>query len=138
VTRDGAASHAVSIPVADIQPGVYSGVLVHNADFSLVTNEKPLVAGELAFLYAAGLGAVNNQPATGAAGPGVPLAETVQRVQVTIAGIPCDVQFAGLAPGFAGVYQVNFRVPNDVTSGQASVQLSSAWVVGAEVKISVR
>jgi uncharacterized protein (TIGR03437 family) len=138
VTRDGAASPAVSIPVADLQPGVYSGVLVHNADFSLVTNEKPLVAGELAFLYAAGLGAVSNQPATGAAGPGVPLAETVQRVQVTIAGIPCDVQFAGLAPGFAGVYQVNFRVPANPPSGSQDVAVTVGTATSPVIRVPVR
>ena len=138
VTRNGAASVATNVPVVDLQPGIFSGVLVHNADFSLVTDERPLVPGEFAFLYAAGLGAVTNQPATGTAGPSLPLAETTQRVQVTIGGIPCDVQFAGLAPGFAGVYQVNFRVPANPPSGSQDVAISVGSATSPSVRAPVR
>ena len=47
-------------------------VVVHNADFSLVTTARPLQRNEFAFLYAAGLGRVTNQPLNGNAAPGAP------------------------------------------------------------------
>jgi len=38
---------------------------------------------------------------------------------VTIGGLPATVSFAGLAPGFAAVYQVNAQVPTGVAAGDA-------------------
>jgi uncharacterized protein (TIGR03437 family) len=42
-------------------------------------------------------------------------------IKATLGGVPCEVQFAGLAPGFAGLYQVNFRVPVGAASGSQDV-----------------
>ena len=94
VTRDGQSSAPASVPVNQVQPGVY-GVVVHAADYSLVTAAHPLAPGEYAFVYASGLGAVSNPPA-GAGGPLAPLAATIADVRVSLGGVPCDVQFAGL------------------------------------------
>jgi adhesin/invasin len=38
-------------------------------------------------------------------------------VSVTLAGTPLEVTWAGLAPGFAGLYQVNALLPADFGSG---------------------
>ena len=83
------------------------------------------MAGEYAFLYAAGLGPVTNAPVTGAGGPASPLAMTTAEVTVTLAGAPCQVPFAGFAPGLAGVYQVNFLVPNGLPSGSQELILTA-------------
>jgi uncharacterized protein (TIGR03437 family) len=141
VTRAGQTSAAVDVPLMSQQPAVYTsdgtqGVVVHNADFSLVTAARPLVAGEFAFLYAAGLGDVTNRPATGAAAPQAPLA-AASGVSVTLAGTACDVQFAGLAPGFVGVYQVNFRVPGSALSGTQDLVVSAGGVGSPPVKVPV-
>ena len=102
VTRAGQSSAPADVAVVDPQPAVYASddqaIVVHNADFTLVTAARPLVRGEFAFLYAAGLGRTSNQPLTGAGASASPLATTQGVVTVTLAGIPCDVQFAGLAP----------------------------------------
>lgn len=139
VTRDGLSSSAVSVPVIDIQPAVFSGVVVHNADYSLATASNPLARGEYAFVYAAGLGAVTNQPANGAPGPLPPaLALTTANVHVTIAGVDCPVQFAGLAPGYAGVYQVNFQVPQNVAGGTQPLVVSVGAVSSPAVQVAIR
>ncbi len=122
VTRSGNPSTPADVPIIDPQPAIYTSdgtqaIVVHNADYSLVTTAHPLQPGEYAFLYASGLGAVTNTPVTGAAAPVLPLAMAAAHVQVTLGGISCDVPFAGLAPGFAGVYQVDFRVPANAPSG---------------------
>ncbi len=137
VTRNDQSSAAVSVPVWTVQPGVYA-VAVHNSDYSLVTDSKPLVFGEYAFLYAEGLGAVQNQPATGAAAPSSPLASTKADVRVTLGGVACDVQYAGLAPGFAGVYQVNFRVAAGVGPGPAGLVVSAGGVDSPAVRFPVQ
>jgi uncharacterized protein (TIGR03437 family) len=48
---------------------------------------------------------------------------------VTIGGMQVPSSFAGLAPGFVGIYQVNALVPLSVTPGSAlslSVSLNGA------------
>lgn len=56
---------------------------------------------------------------TGSVAPadGQPLYLTVQKPLVTIGEAPAEVQFSGLAPGFAGLYQVNVRVPSGAPRG---------------------
>src|SRR5262249_41186101 len=112
-------------------------IAVHNADFSLVTASRPLLPGEFAFVYAAGLGDVSNRPATGAAASASPLSE-IAGVAVTLAGIPCEVAFAGLAPGFAGLYQVDFRVPANAPSGLQDLIVTSAGIASPPSKVIVR
>src|ERR1022692_3787942 len=47
----------------------------------------------------------------GSPAAGNPLSETVTKPTVTIGGVPANVTFSGLAPGFVGLYQVNAQVP---------------------------
>jgi uncharacterized protein (TIGR03437 family) len=113
-------------------------IAVHGADYSLATAARPLDRGEYAFVYVSGLGAVSNAPTDGAAAPSGPLAMASSEVRVTLGGMPCEVQFAGLAPGFAGVYQVNFRVPAAAGSGSQALVVSGNGVASPEVRVDVR
>jgi uncharacterized protein (TIGR03437 family) len=74
-------------------------------------------AGDAIVLYASGLGQVDADVDAGAAAPGNALAKAA--VGLTIGGRDAVVLFAGLAPGFAGLYQVNTVVPGGVTPGDA-------------------
>ena len=56
---------------------------------------------------------------------GSPLYRTVTVPQVTIAGVPAQVTFAGIAPGFAGLYQLNAIVPGGVGSSDAAAVVVS-------------
>jgi uncharacterized protein (TIGR03437 family) len=38
-----------------------------------------------------------------------------------INGIPAPVEFAGAAPGYSGLYQINLRIPEGVSSGSRQV-----------------
>ena len=51
---------------------------------------------------------------------GSPLVTTTNPVRVTIEGVSAQVLFAGLAPGFAGTYQVNIVVPAGLTTNAAA------------------
>jgi uncharacterized protein (TIGR03437 family) len=58
---------------------------------------------------------------------------------VTIGGLPAFVSFAGLAPGFIGLYQVNVQVPQGVAAGDAvPVVLSIGATASNPVTIAVR
>ena len=69
---------------------------------------RPAESGEFLSIFCTGLGATS--PTVGAGEPGA--GETVTTpVTATIGGVNASVSFAGLAPGFVGLYQVNAVVP---------------------------
>ena len=143
VTRNGQASAPADVPVAAVQPGVYTtggsqAIVVHNADYTLATAGRPLERAEFAFLYVSGLGPVANTPADGAGGPLPPLASASADVRVMLGGVPCEVPFAGLAPGFVGVYQVDFRVPAEAASGPQDVVVVANGAASPAVRVNVR
>jgi uncharacterized protein (TIGR03437 family) len=77
---------------------------------------QPASAGDILQIYATGLGNVAPALATGKTAPadGSVLHRAVATPQVTIGGVPADVLFAGMAPGFAGLYQLDVAVPKGV------------------------
>jgi uncharacterized protein (TIGR03437 family) len=89
-------------------------------------------------LYCAGLGEVINRPATGAAAPSDPLARTTLEPTVTVGGATAPVLFSGLAPGFAGLYQVNVALPGSVATGTAAVVVSLGGVSSNSVSGVIR
>jgi uncharacterized protein (TIGR03437 family) len=85
---------------------------------------EPAHPGEYISIYCTGLGDVTNRPADGApVPPGPPYSETLITPAVTIGRVPAVVQFSGLAPGYAGLYQVNVLVPENTPLG-ASVPVT--------------
>ncbi|MBI4458953.1 MAG: hypothetical protein HY648_02700 [Acidobacteria bacterium] len=102
--------------VDPVSPGIFTvpsggqgpGAITH-ADGSLVTTQNPAQPGEVVVIFGTGLGAVNPPVATGA--PAASLHTTTATPTVTIDGLPAEVQFSGLAPGFVGLNQVNVRIP---------------------------
>jgi hypothetical protein len=63
----------------------------------------------------------------------------VNPVMVTIGGKTAVPFFAGLAPGFTGLYQVNVFVPSEVAASDATaVSLSAAGQQSPPVTIAVR
>ena len=91
-------------------------------------------------IYCTGLGPVSNPPATGAAAPASgATSDTTNPVTVTIGGVTEPAQFAGLAPGYVGLYQVNAQVPAGVTSGPSvNVTITVGSVTSNTVTIPVQ
>ncbi len=98
--------------------------LVH-LDYTKVTAENPALAGEWLTLFLTGLGAVNPPAVTGNAGGDDgscgPLNRVTSEVFALVNGKQASVYFAGLAPRFVGLYQVNFQVPADLPPGDAEL-----------------
>jgi uncharacterized protein (TIGR03437 family) len=88
-------------------------------------------------VYVTGLGAVNPPVATGAQAPTASLSTVIATVTATIGGLPAAVPFAGLAPGYVGLYQVNVTVPQ-LVPGNYPLQIFASGMASNAATISVR
>jgi uncharacterized protein (TIGR03437 family) len=84
-------------------------VLVHASDYSLVTEQNPAHPSEYLAAFCTGLGATNPPAVSGQPAPAA--APTTASVFANYeAGSDQPVSYAGLAPGWVGLYQINFQV----------------------------
>ncbi|HEV8145535.1 MAG TPA: S8 family serine peptidase [Bryobacteraceae bacterium] len=147
VALGGSITSTVTLPVVAAAPAAFeytdpsSGQLLAAAldeGFKLVSPSNPVQRGHIIQLYVNGLGATDNQPASGETSPAQPLANTRVVPVVTIGGKTASVQFSGLAPFFVGLYQVNVVVPADLTPGLQTVVISSGGVPSKNTAIPVQ
>jgi uncharacterized protein (TIGR03437 family) len=142
VTRGQTYGNVVRVDVAAAQPAVFhSGqqAIITDAKGNLIGPNNPAHAGDVVVIYCAGLGAVNPPVADGMVTPNAPPSSTVNPVTVMIGGQSAIPQFAGLTPGFNGLYQVNAVVPEgDAPGDNAPVTITVAGQISVVVGLSVR
>jgi len=113
--------NVVDVPLAQYTPAFFQGngvIAARDAQTgAIILPGSPAAPGEIVALYMNGLGPVNNQPASGSPA-GVPLATTKTTPTVNFGSQPAQVLFSGLAPTFAGLYQINVTVPAGLTGNQ--------------------
>ncbi len=107
--------------------GIGSAAALH-PDNSVITESSPAQIGETVAVYLTGMGLVTPRVADGTAAPSNPLSYTTANPLVYLldtAGhyLQAPVTFSGLAPGFAGLYQVDFTIPSGLVSGDASLEI---------------
>ena len=99
----------------------------------LVICGQPARTGDFLVMYTTGLGKAtpggdpNGTPLkTGELPPsnGSVLYKTVETPTVTVGGVSASVVYSGLAPGYPGLYQVDFQAPNGVAGDDLPVVLS--------------
>ncbi|MBX9603355.1 MAG: PQQ-dependent sugar dehydrogenase [Bryobacteraceae bacterium] len=139
VTRNGA-SDPVDLPLSTVQPGVFTADGTRAIIVDAIENRvvEAMERGRLYYFYATGLGAVSNAPPTGAAAPRNPLAQTRAGTQVRIGTTTAEVQYSGLAPDFAGLYQINIRVADNTPPGAADLVLAVGGAESTAVRVTVR
>jgi uncharacterized protein (TIGR03437 family) len=121
LTRDGWSGPEVDLEVADVAPGTFAMetrfVIATRADGSLIDAAAPARPGEVIIVYASGLG----QTTPRLLNLNIPrrAAQIEQRNQfrVLLNTVPLEagaVLYAGVTPGFAGLYQINLRLPDQL------------------------
>ena len=89
-----------------------------------MTDANPAIVGETLSAYLTGLGAVTPAIADGAPGA-ASLNSTSATISVDVAGVAATNDFAGLAPGYSGLYQLNFTMPKTgITAGPNYLDIS--------------
>lgn len=143
IMRQGVVSENVIIPVQAEAPGLFtldgSAVVALNQDGSINSAQAPAAPGTVVTLYATGQGATAPSLATGEPAGAAPLNRVDGAVEVTIGGQPAEVLFAGMAPGFVGLVQLNVQVPAAAQSGSAQpVELSIRGTAAAPATIAIQ
>jgi uncharacterized protein (TIGR03437 family) len=118
VVRDGAAGPAVRVTLGEAAPAMFqvdeSSVLASHLDYSLVSEQSPAAPGEWVILWATGLGAVTPPATYGMLAPQAAPLQQMGAFRALLDGVavaPGRVGYAGLAPGWAGLYQINLKLP---------------------------
>jgi uncharacterized protein (TIGR03437 family) len=153
VAQGGSISGPVSVTLGTAQPDILqivpSNTNVAQNLWSLLTAGTafnlakagpgtPLKPGEGIVIYCTGLGAVNQTIAAGAAAPTTPVS-TVNTVTVSIGGQNVPVTFAGLVPGYPGMYQITGTVPANAPTGtNIPITVSVAGQTSAAVPVAVQ
>ena len=134
VNNNGTKSNVVQMYLTDAQPGAFSqgqngiglAAAVHASTGALLTDSNPAQDNEYISLFLTGLGTVTPPVTDGALGPAtLPLSTADVNSAGNMFVLFNDyafssvdnlgvVQYAGLAPGLAGLYQINVQVPANV------------------------
>jgi uncharacterized protein (TIGR03437 family) len=126
----------VDVQVGSALPGIF---YITNADGSFNSPSNPAHAGELVSIFGTGGGAMNPAGVTGQAWPLAPLSFLTQVVSVTVGSEVAEVGYAGSAPTLdSGFFQINVRLPADLSSAAQSLCVTVGGVSGAAVAISVQ
>jgi len=147
LTMNGKVSPPEPLLLSPVQPGIFTyddGGVPHAAALdeknALVGKANPAVRGTIIQVYATGLGPTDPAVKTGEPGPSNPAAVLVASTQLTatMGGVPAEIQFKGLAPGYVGLYQVNLRVPSGVPSGDLPLVITANGLPSKEAMLPVK
>lgn len=118
VVREGWAGPAVRVRLLDAAPGLFQMdpdyLVAAHADWRVITAELPARPGEIVILYATGLGRTVPHPGYGEIPVSAAWIQRAGELDVLLNGVPVErsmIEYAGVAPYFAGVYQINLRLP---------------------------
>ncbi len=128
VEYQGVRSNSVPMAVAASSPAIFTqnasgrgaGAILRNEDYSVVSPSNPAPRGSIVAIYATGEGDTNPPGQDGLLATVTRLPRPRLSVRLSIGGLDAEVLYAGAASGLvAGLLQVNARVPEAVTPGDA-------------------
>ena len=90
--------------------------IANTAVFAMTANPtfkgRPARPGDYLAIFATGLGPVDNEVPAGEPASADPLSQLLSETRAKVGDIFVEVTFSGLAPGLAGLFQVNIHLPS--------------------------
>jgi uncharacterized protein (TIGR03437 family) len=117
VGRQGLAGPVVQIQLNSTAPGLFlynNFVIATHLNGTLISPTSPANGGEIIVIYVAGLGRVNPDTTSGRLATFAATIVAAAQTEILLDGVPCpqsSLLYVGLAPGFAGLYQINLILP---------------------------
>jgi uncharacterized protein (TIGR03437 family) len=121
----------VEVSLSSASPGLFTSAgsgtgqaaAINAADGTVNSSKNAVARGQYVTIYGTGQGLVANAPQDGQAAAGPVPTPVHPQILLGSAFVPdANIQYSGLAPSLAGVWQINFQVPATAPTG-ASVPL---------------
>jgi uncharacterized protein (TIGR03437 family) len=147
VVRQGVTGLPVTVTLVDAAPAPFqdsSGFAIAqdwNSNYAVITPGAPAQPGDLLILYVTGMGRTQPNPATGEIPQFIGNITNPAALQILLNGVPIDpnlVKYAGLTPGSAGLYQINFYLPGNAAPNPEIRIAMGSQVSPAGLKLAVR
>jgi uncharacterized protein (TIGR03437 family) len=146
VVRQGVHGPLTTITLVDAAPALFvleGGFAIAqdwNTNYTLMTSGAPAHAGDIAVLYATGLGHTNPPWPSGVVAQSAAYITARDSLQVLLNGVAIDPQlvlYAGVTPGYSGLYQINFTIPAGAgTNPEIRVQIGTQSSISS-IKLAV-
>ncbi len=145
IVLDGTAGPEIPIQIASAAPALFQldsqNAVATRADGSLISPDKPAHPGDDVVLYATGLGQTVPPVLYGEVPARAAPIKQLANFKVLLDGAAVDagaIAYAGLAPGFAGLYQINVKLP-DSTGSTPEIRIGVGDQIGkAGLKLPVQ
>lgn len=145
VVKQGISGPIVTIKLTNGAPALFdigSGfAIATHADGSLLSATSPGQPGEIVVVYATGLGYTWPTPQYDE----IPLAAAVMQslsdLRVSLDGVVLDsgrIKYAGVTPGYLGLYQLNLELPPDVGANPAIQVAVGPQTNAGKLKLAVQ
>jgi endo-1,4-beta-xylanase len=129
VISNGTGGRSAALTVQPAAPSILTYVdgsgntraVVQNQNYTINSATNCAAPGSYLTAYLIGSGPLNHPIATGAAAPSTPLSSETLTTTATIGTTAAAVTFAGMAPSFVGLMQVDLQAPN--VSGDLPLQI---------------
>ena len=142
VSVNGGASNSVSVPISAAAPGLFylpgGAAIVQNQDYTLNDPSNPAARGSTIIAYLTGSGPVSQAQSDGVPAPTSPLATMTSSYSATIGSAAAQVTFAGLAPGYIGLVQMNIVVPSTLNPGTYPLTITIGSETSNSATIAVK
>lgn len=129
VTREGTSAPAAPITLLDVAPALFvvdTGIAAEHADGTVVSTDAPAQPGEVIVVYGTGFGKTNPSQKNGVVPASAAPILMLNQLQVLLDGQalpPQNILYAGITPGYPGLYQVNVLLPDNL-SDSPTLQVS--------------
>lgn len=145
VARQNVAGPAATIRLANTAPGFFQWngnfAVAEHGNGALISPTNPAMPGEIIVLYAAGLGRTAPDISSGQVVSTATSILYLSQLKILVNGSLCpasSVHYAGLAPGFAGLYQINLKLPDVLPSDPTIQMVIGTQASPASVQLSAR